>query len=188
MPATPSTGILALQGCIDPHLTVLNKLNIPAVKVRTVEDLKRIDRIILPGGESTAMLKLLARTGLENALIDFAHTNPVWGICAGSILLASKVSNPSQRSWGLINIHAMRNYYGSQRESFKTTLSIPSLGEEFLVDFIRAPKLEPLGSEVEVLAKHESDAVLLRAGNILVSSFHIELGDDTRLHQYFAEL
>ena len=188
MSSTPTVGVLALQGCIDPHLTILNKLNIPTVKVRTVEDLSRVDRIILPGGESTTMLKLLGRTGLEGALIDFARTHPVWGICAGSILLATKVSNPSQRSFGLIDIHAIRNYYGSQRESFKTSLSIPLIGNEINVDFIRAPKLEPLRDDVEVLAQYGEDAVLLRAKNIMVSSFHVELSDETRLHQYFAEL
>ena len=180
-----NAGVLALQGCIDPHVRMLEKCGATVTRVRTVRDLEAVDRLILPGGESTTMLKLLDRAGLTSALRDFGKTKPMWGVCAGSILLAKEVRHPDQFSLELIPVRATRNYYGSQIDSFKASVEIPKLGEPLLVDFIRAPLLEALSDEVEVLGEFNDQQVLLRKGKIMVSSFHIELTEDQRLHEYF---
>jgi pyridoxal 5'-phosphate synthase pdxT subunit len=125
---------------------------------------------------------------MDAALAEFGKTHPLWGVCAGSILIASKVSRPEQRSFNLIDMHAIRNFYGSQLNSFKTPLKVEKLGSDLSVDFIRAPKLEPLSDKVSVLALHNGAPVLLQQGKILASSFHVELGEDTKLHEYFAGL
>lgn len=185
-------GVLALQGCVDPHLDLIRAVGAEPVRVRTVEELARVERIILPGGESSTMLRLLAASKLEPALADFARTKPVWGICAGAILIAQRVVHPEQRSLALIEIEAHRNYYGSQRESFCERIDVPSLKTSLEVDFIRAPKLSPLSPDVEVLgvshALGEETPVLLRQGAILAASCHVELGSDTTLHRFFAQL
>lgn len=181
-------GVLALQGAITPHLQMLDKLGVDGVRVTGPEHLPGIERIILPGGESTTILKLLDRAGLWDDLVSFCRSNPVWGTCAGAILLAKEVYHPAQRSFKVMDISAERNAYGSQRESFKIPLRTNFLEREIEVDFIRAPRLRPLTSNVSVLAEHEGDSVLLRQGNLLVSAFHSELGADTSLHEYFLKL
>ena len=158
-----SIGVLALQGCIDPHLNMLQRLGVNALRVTSIEDLKKVDRLILPGGESSTMLRFLTqlptsvRTSknaprtpneLFIALQRFCKTNPVWGICAGSILLSKEVENPTQLSLGAIDIKAIRNFYGSQRDSFKATIAIKPLGKSLAVDFIRAPKLVPIPTDI----------------------------------------
>lgn len=187
-------GVLALQGCIDPHLKQFERCNISCIKVRSPEDLAQVQGLVMPGGESTTMLKLLIKTGLDQAITEFAKNKPIWGICAGSILIAKEVINPKQRSLGLIDILAERNHYGSQLESFTTELSIsciPSTQDKKIeVAFIRAPllsPLDPLNKNVEILASHNNQTIMLRQKNIIVSSFHAELGSDPRLHQYFSE-
>lgn len=184
----PSVGILALQGCIEPHIQMLHRIGISAVKVRLPEDLKQIDRIILPGGESTTMLSMLERVAMFDSLHSFGMSNPVWGICAGSILIAKEVVHPTQKSLGLINVRATRNHYGSQLESFKAQIQVAGLNRKFEVDFIRAPLLEPLDENIEVLARNKEQTVLLRKGNILASAFHTELGSDPWMHEMFCGL
>lgn len=178
-------GILALQGAVTPHSAMLQKLGAEPIEVKSPADLAGCERLIMPGGESSTMLKLLALSKLQAPLIEFAAQKPVWGICAGAILLASEVRNPTQDSLGLIQIRAYRNHYGSQLDSFKAWLSITDVGPEIEVDFIRAPLLEPLSSEVQILATHQNQTVMLRQGNIFASSFHVELGADDRVHKYF---
>jgi 5'-phosphate synthase pdxT subunit len=180
-----NVGVLALQGCIEPHCRMLESIGATPVKVRRPSELESIDRLIMPGGESTTMLRFLERQNMFSALRDFCRTHPVWGICAGSILLAKQVENPSQPSLELAPVRAVRNFYGSQLDSFKTTLPVEPLGRAMEVDFIRAPLLEALTPEVQILARYESQQVLLRYQNILLSSFHVELGEDAGLHQYF---
>jgi 5'-phosphate synthase pdxT subunit len=181
-------GVLALQGCIEPHSAMIQKIGLSARQVKSIEDLSEIDRLIMPGGESTTMLKLLTRTNLDSAITEFAKHHPVWGVCAGAILIAREVIHPSQKSLGLIDIQAVRNYYGPQTESFRAQVHFDEPEMDTSVDFIRAPLLKPLSPKVKVLACLNDQPILLRQGNILVSSFHIELGDDTRLHRYFAGL
>lgn len=183
-----TVGVLALQGCVEPHITMLHRLGVNAIRVRLPSDLEKVDRLILPGGESTTMLRLMERVELTAPLKEFGKTHPLWGICAGSILLATEVRHPEQRSLGLIPVRATRNFYGSQIESFTTPLEIDFLGSAINADFIRAPLLEPLSPEVKIHARHQEMTVLMQHRRILVSSFHVELGQDTRLHEYFLSL
>jgi len=181
-------GVLALQGCVDPHLRHLSKIGATGVEVRSPKDLENINRLILPGGESTTMLKLLHSTGLYSAIIKFAQTQPVWGICAGAILLAREVTNPAQDSLGLIDIKAHRNFYGSQLDSFEADVSIEPLDKTMHVHFIRAPMLEALSNKVTVLSSYNGNPILLKEDRILASSFHSELGSDSALHQLFLDI
>lgn len=181
-------GILALQGCVDPHIELFERLGAETRKVRRPDDLEAIDRLVLPGGESTTMLTLLDKSGLGPALLDFGRTHAVWGICAGAILIAREVEHPRQRSLGLIDIMAHRNHYGPQTESFTTEVAIDLFPGPMKVDFIRAPLLKPLSNNVTVHARHEGAPILLRQGRVMASSFHAELGEDTRLHRFFIDL
>ena len=184
-----SIGVLALQGCVEPHLTMLRSIGVSAFSVRRPEELRLADRLIMPGGESTTMLKLLISSGLWEPLREFASRKPVWGICAGSILLAREVQHPTQESLGAINIRAHRNFYGSQLDSFKTSLAVEGLPHPVAVDFIRAPRLEPLSDAVNVLARTpDGTPVLMKEGHILASAFHTELGTDAALHRYFVDM
>jgi len=182
----PNVGVLALQGCVQPHIEKLAQLGATPKAVRTKEDLRDLHAIILPGGESTTMLRLLGRNGFFEALKAFTQTHPTWGICAGAILLAGEVTFPKQHSLGTMDIRAERNYYGSQIESFKTTLTIPEISPgKVSADFIRAPLLTPLSDSVKILATHENQTVLLRQGDRLASAFHVELDSELSLHQFF---
>jgi len=181
-------GVLALQGCIDPHLKILEKCGVTPLKVRSIEELGACDGLILPGGESSTMLKIIERNSLTHALTQFIANKPVWGICAGAILLAEDVHKPSQFSFKKIKVRATRNHYGSQLDSFKAEIEIPLLSHKMTLDFIRAPHLERLSDDVQVLATHNNDQVILRDKDCLLSSCHPELGDDYRLHSYFIDI
>ncbi|MCB0318243.1 MAG: pyridoxal 5'-phosphate synthase glutaminase subunit PdxT [Bdellovibrionales bacterium] len=179
-------GILALQGCVDPHISFFNKLGVNCIEIKNSIQLARIDRIILPGGESSTMLKLLKANKLFVDLKNFITDHPTWGICAGAILLAKTVENPTQESFNAINIKATRNFYGSQLNSFKSNLEL--FGKSVDVDFIRAPKLDPLSKGVEILASLDQQPVLLKSKNIIASSFHTELGNDEIMHDFFLKM
>ncbi|MCB0319312.1 MAG: pyridoxal 5'-phosphate synthase glutaminase subunit PdxT [Bdellovibrionales bacterium] len=181
-------GILGLQGAISDHVAHFTRLGAETRIVRSLEELQSIDRLVLPGGESSTMLKLLQRGCLFEGVRDFATQKPVWGICAGAILLASEVVNPTQASLGSIQMRAVRNSYGCQLDSFSTEIEVPVLGAAIQVDFIRAPRLFSLQSRAEVLAHLGEDQVLIRQENILCSAFHTELGVDSRLHEYFLQM
>ena len=181
-------GVLALQGAVDAHIRMLIALGASARRVRSAEELTEVERLIIPGGESTTMLTLLKRVNLWGKLAEFGKRRPVWGICAGAILIARQVINPEQESLGLIDLKAHRNYYGSQAESFKATIPIEPLGIDAEVDFIRAPLLERYSNDVRALAKYNGQPVLFQQNRILASSFHIELGTENRLHEYFLSL
>jgi 5'-phosphate synthase pdxT subunit len=181
-------GILALQGCVDPHERHFAALGVSTKKIKTVTDLKSVDRLVLPGGESTTMLKLLHSTGLFSAIIAFAQEKPIWGICAGAILIAKEVMHPQQESLGLMDVSAERNYYGSQQASFEATVEITPLRKSMVVQFIRAPLLSALGSSALAIAFHKETPILFQQQRMLASSFHVELGDDSALHQYFLDL
>jgi 5'-phosphate synthase pdxT subunit len=131
------------------------------------------------------MLRLIQSAELLDLLREFGATKPMWGICAGAILLAKEVCHPSQSSLALMDIRATRNFYGSQRESFKSQVTVSPFQDPFEVDFIRAPLLEATNPQVELLASHQGQAAMLRQGKLLASSFHIELGQDPRLHEMF---
>lgn len=181
-------GVLALQGCVEPHLKIFEALGVAALPVKWAHDLNEITHLVIPGGESTTMLKIIEREGLWEPLLTFSKRRPVWGVCAGAILIAQEVANPSQRSLGLIDIKATRNYYGSQVDSFKADVEIKPLNLKAEVDFIRAPLLSPLSGEIEVFANFRDSPVFLKQRNIIATSFHIELNNELGLHRFFLTL
>jgi len=181
-------GILALQGCVAPHMTLFEGLGVNCTKVRNAQELSEVSRLVIPGGESTTMLLLLKRSSLFSELVNFARSKPLWGICAGAILIAKEVLNPQQDCLGLMEILATRNHYGSQLESFNESVWIDPLEKDLKAQFIRAPQLRPLSEKVEVLASRNGDAVFLKQNNIIATSFHTELGHDSSLHEFFLGL
>ncbi len=188
---TTRVGVLALQGAFRAHLEACTELGVDAVEVRTAAQLDDCDRVIIPGGESTTMSMMLDRNELREPLAArLADGMPAFGTCAGMILLASDVSDgrPDQKSFASIDIGVRRNGYGRQNQSFSDALAIAALGDDFHAVFIRAPRVERVGDDVEVLASYDGDVVLCQQNNVLVSSFHPELSPDRRLHRYFCEL
>ncbi len=185
-----TVGVLALQGAFDIHRQRLEQLGATAPLVRTPADLDGLDAIVLPGGESTTMSRLLTTSGLfddlKGRLIDGL---PAFGTCAGMILCATDVldGRPDQRGFDLIDITVRRNGYGRQLDSFEVDLGVTGLADAFHAVFIRAPLVERVGLDVEVLARHDGVPVLVRGGSCTVASFHPELTDDARLHQLFLE-
>jgi len=188
-------GVLALQGAFARHVEALQRCGVYAFEVRTAEQLDRCDALVLPGGESTTMLNLLATFELVDPLGKLlADGLPTFGTCAGMILLAAEVSDgrDDQISFGAIDIDVRRNGYGRQVDSFEADLTVAPIGEPPLrAVFIRAPVVERVGDEVDVLATEDRGdgpiPVLCRQGPVLVSSFHPELIDDDRLHRYFID-
>jgi len=182
-------GVLALQGAFESHQQRLAELGVPSRQVRTPHDLAGVDALVMPGGESTTMSKLLFTSGLFDPIAErIADGMPVFGTCAGMILLATEVleGRPDQRSFGAIDITVQRNGYGRQVDSFEADLDVPGIaGGPFDGVFIRAPKVVRAGVGVEVLAEHEGVPVLVRQGPITVASFHPELAGDHRLHAQF---
>ena len=183
-------GVLALQGDFERHLLALARLGVSASEVRVPEDLNGLTGLILPGGESTTMLKLMEGTGMEDAIRSFHEKGgAVFGTCAGLILIADRVTDPSQRSLHLLDVDVERNAYGRQGDSFEADVET-SIGrdEPLRGVFIRAPRVTRQGPGVEVLARAgDGEAVLLRQGNILAATFHPEMTPDLRVHRYFVD-
>ena len=180
-------GVLALQGDFDAHRRRLEELGAEVVLVKKPEQLDALDALVIPGGESTTFLKLLGEAGFEK-LKQFVRLKPTFGTCAGAILLAHDVDNPPQPGLGALDVHIKRNAYGRQVDS-SIRMGASRLGPEPLeMVFIRAPKFESLGPNVEVLAREGNDPVLIRQGSIMAATFHPELSDDKRVHQYFLDL
>jgi 5'-phosphate synthase pdxT subunit len=188
---TGKVGVLALQGDIREHVQALAELGAHAVEVRVPEDLTAVDALVLPGGESTTIAKLLDLSGLFEPVAERLEAGmPALGTCAGMILLASEVldGRPDQRSFGAIELAVRRNAFGRQVDSFELDLQIVGMaGSAYPAVFIRAPYVERVGADVEVLAQVEGHPVLCRSGPIMVASFHPELAGDLRLHQLFME-
>ncbi len=182
-------GVLALQGAFREHREVLDALGAEAVEVRTPGEFGALDALILPGGESTTMSKLLDTSGVRAPLAELlADGLPVLGTCAGMILLAREVvdGRADQESFGAVDVAVRRNAYGRQRDSFEAALDIAGLpGAPFPGVFIHAPRIESVGDDVQVLARHEDVPVLARQGRIWIASFHPELSGDLRLHEQF---
>ncbi len=184
-------GVLALQGAFARHSEVLTGLGAVPLEVRTPGDLDAVDAMVVPGGESTTMSMLLDSSGLRPSLAErLADGLPVLGTCAGMILLAVRVTDgrDDQRSFGAIDIDVRRNGYGRQADSFEDQLSVMGLDGPFHGVFIRAPVVERVGSDVEVLATVDGVPVLCREGAVLVSSFHPEMSGDGRIHERFLDL
>jgi len=184
----PEVGVLALQGDFREHIAALEAEGARARPVRLPADLAGLDALVIPGGESTTMRRLIGAYDLQAPLEAFAREGrAVYGTCAGCILLAREVSGGEPPALGLIDIAVSRNAYGRQVDSFETELAAPALGAEPLpAIFIRAPRIERVGPDVEVLARLEDGTVVAaRQGNLLVSTFHPELTGDRRFHRYF---
>ena len=195
MRARPRVGVLALQGAFSAHARVLAEVGADPVEVRTPEQLETVDALAMPGGESTTMSMLLESSGLFEPLAKrLADGMPALGTCAGMILLAVEVvdGRVDQRSFGMIDLTVRRNAYGRQVDSFETDLDVAGLGPaggpgRFHAVFIRAPWVERVGPEVEVLAEHEGRAVLACQGAVTVAAFHPELSGDNRIHARFLQ-
>ena len=186
----PTVGVLALQGAFQVHQQRLHHLGVRAPLIRTPRELETVDALVLPGGESTTMSRLLTTSGLFDVVKSrLADGMPVFGTCAGMILCATQVldARPDQRGFDLIDLTVRRNGYGRQRDSFEADLDVEGLDAPFHAVFIRAPLVEHVGDGVEVLARHDGVPVLVRSGPCTVAAFHPELTDDARLHQLFIE-
>jgi 5'-phosphate synthase pdxT subunit len=184
-------GVLASQGAFVEHISILRQLNVEAVPVRLPGELNKVDGLIIPGGESTTISRLISAYNLTGEIIALAKDGiPILGVCAGMILMARDVSGNDLESLGLMNITVKRNAFGRQRESFETELSIPVLGEEpFPGVFIRAPFIEHFDGVVEVLARlNDGTVVAARQDKLLAAAFHPELTIDLRFHRYFLDI
>ena len=179
-------GVLALQGDVREHVEILQKLGVEPVEVRTIEDLDRLAGLIVPGGESTTIGKIMAESGLLDGIRSFFYKGgPVWGTCAGMVLAASATTGPRQPLLGLMNALVERNGFGRQVHSFEKELEIEGFEKPFVGVFIRAPFFEDVGPGVEVMGEVDGRVVAARGENILVTAFHPELTDDKRFHEYF---
>ena len=187
-----NVGVLALQGDFKEHIKMLKGLGVPVIEIRSTQQLDEIDGLIIPGGESTTINKLMGKYGFTERLEDFCRSGkPIFGTCAGLIILSSEISGDGF-GLGFIDIKVKRNAYGRQIESFEEIVSI-NLDHKpdpvgFKSVFIRAPKIVYTGENVKVLSSSGDDILLAREKNILVCAFHPELTDDTRIHEYFIEM
>jgi len=193
-PARPLTvGVLAVQGAYDAHVKTLAALGAIPQLVKSPQELegpdgKKIDGLIMPGGESTTMLKFLERNGFFEVLQSFVESTPTFGTCAGAILLAKHVESPAQRSLGALDITVERNAYGRQIDSAILTAETALPGGPLEMVFIRAPRIRLTGPGVETLATRDGYPTLVRAGHLMAATFHPELSSDTRVHQLFLSL
>ncbi len=183
-------GVLALQGAFAEHIKILTALNIEAVPVRLSSDLVGLKALIIPGGESTTISKLLVDYSLQEPMMDLIQQGlPILGTCAGMVLLAKKVAGSEVESLGGIDIEIKRNAFGRQVDSFETDLSMPALGDKaFRGIFIRAPIVQKIEPGVEILCRINNSAVAVKQGKVLACAFHPELTDDSRFHRYFINL
>jgi pyridoxal 5'-phosphate synthase pdxT subunit len=181
-------GVLALQGAYEAHAQTLRQLGATPKLVRTAEDLEGIAGLIMPGGESTTMLKFLERNGFFEALQTFVKTIPTFGTCAGAILLATNVESPAQKSLAALDITVERNAYGRQIDSTIINAETSLPGGPIEMIFIRAPRITRTGPNVETLATRDGFPTLVRSGHLLAATFHPELSDDTRVHKLFLDL
>jgi 5'-phosphate synthase pdxT subunit len=179
-------GVLAIQGDFAAHARMLRRIGVQAIEVRRADELENVDGLIMPGGESTTMLKFLTAENLFSALQEFANKDkPIFGTCAGAILLAREVLNPPQASLNLIDITIERNAYGRQVDSHISQVATTFDAGAMEAVFIRAPKIKSCGTEVEVLATLDQEPVFVRQKNIFAATFHPELSDDERAHRLF---
>jgi len=186
-------GVLALQGAFREHRLMIERLGSAAVEVRLPYQLENLDGLIIPGGESTAIGKLMVEWKLLEPIREMASGGfPLWGTCAGMIMMARKITERErvmdQHRLGLLDATVVRNAFGRQRESFETEIAVKGLDKTFHAIFIRAPFISDHGPTVEVLAEVDANPVFVRQGNLLGSSFHPELTEDTRIHAYFLDM
>ena len=184
-------GVLALQGAFAEHISILRNLEVDTMPVRSPQQLVELDGLVIPGGESTTITKLLQSYDLTDKISNLANNGlPIFGTCAGMIVLAKEISDSAVQPIGAMDIKVRRNAFGRQKESFESELSIPVLGEKpFPGVFIRAPVIEQANSDVEVIAKlADGTMVAAKQDKLLACAFHPELTDDMRLHKYFLDI
>lgn len=182
-------GVLALQGAVTEHIRSVERAGAEGLAVKQVEQLDELDGLILPGGESTTIGKLMRKYGFMQPIRDFASKGkPVFGTCAGLIVMAERISGQEEAHLELMDMTVSRNAFGRQRESFETDLPVKGIDEPVRAVFIRAPLIESVGEQVEVLSTYKGEIVTARQGNLLACSYHPELTDDYRLHSYFVDM
>ncbi|SFF16502.1 pyridoxal phosphate synthase yaaE subunit [Bacillus sp. OV194] len=181
-------GVLALQGAVREHIKALQESGAEAVSVKRIEELNDLDGLVIPGGESTAMRRLIDKYNFLEPLKEFAQEKPVFGTCAGLILMAKHIQGQDHAHLELIDMTVERNAFGRQVDSFEADLHIEGVGEDVNGVFIRAPYIVEVGEEVEVLSVHNDRIVAAKQGHFLCAAFHPELTDDYRLHQFFVEM
>ena len=182
-------GVLSLQGAYLKHMEILDSINIKSVPVRYKNDLEKIDALIIPGGESTALSKLIDSESLYEHLKQFIDNKPVYGTCAGLILLSKSINeNKIVKSFKKLDITITRNGWGRQVHSFTKEININIFNDYFKGVFIRAPKISNLNSEVEILSSIGKSPVMVKQNKILATTFHPELSGDSRIHEYFVEM
>jgi pyridoxal 5'-phosphate synthase pdxT subunit len=184
-------GVLASQGAFAEHIAILKSLGVEAVPVRLPEELEGLDGLIIPGGESTTISMLIQAYDLYDEIKNLAGKGlPIWGTCAGMIMLSEVPPDSKVRPLGLMKIGVKRNAFGRQRESFETELSIPAIGKKpFHAVFIRAPSIEDCNGNTEILARLDDGTIVAaRQSNLLACAFHPELTEDTRFHEYFLDI
>jgi len=186
--SSPRIGVLAIQGDYAAHAAALAEAGAEPVEVRKPEQLASLDGLILPGGESTTVLRFLEKLNFFERVAEFCAKKPVFGTCAGAILLAREVLNPPQRSLGLLDAIVERNAYGRQIDSAILTAETELPGGPLEMVFIRAPRISRVGPEIETLATRDGSPTLVRQGRLLAATFHPELTADTRVHQLFLEM
>jgi 5'-phosphate synthase pdxT subunit len=184
----PRIGVLAIQGDYAAHATALSETGADPCEIRKPDQLKELDGLILPGGESTTMLKFLEKHSFLEALLEFCKNKPVFGTCAGAILLARDVRNPAQRSLGVLDAVVERNAYGRQIDSTILTAETALPGGPLEMVFIRAPRIVATGAGVQTLAERDGAPALVRQGNMMAATFHPELSTDRRVHQLFVRI
>ena len=182
-------GVLALQGAFREHRITLESLGCTVTEVRLPKHLEGLAGLVIPGGESTTIGKLMVQYGLLEGIRDFhAVGGAIWGTCAGAILLATEIADSDQPRLGLLEMRVKRNAFGRQVDSFEVMLTVSGLSAPFPAVFIRAPIIESVGAGVTILARHNADIVLVRQGRLLASSFHPELTSDPSLHALFVAI
>ncbi|WP_168121321.1 pyridoxal 5'-phosphate synthase glutaminase subunit PdxT [Paenibacillus sp. HB172176] len=182
-------GVLALQGAVAEHIRSLQAAGAEAVAVKRVEQLEELDGLVIPGGESTTIGKLMRKYGFMDAIKRFAADGKgIFGTCAGLIVLAERIEGQEEAHLQLMDMTVARNAFGRQRESFETDLDVKGIDEPVRAVFIRAPLIKSIGPEVEALSIYKDEIVTARQGKLLAASYHPELTDDYRLHAYFVEM
>ena len=182
-------GVLALQGAVAEHIRALQKAGVEAVAIKRVEELDDLAGLVIPGGESTTIGKLMVKYGFIDAIRNFYKSGKaLFGTCAGLIVLANDIENQEQRHLQLMDITVARNAFGRQKESFETDLIVKGIDTPLRAVFIRAPLIKSVGPSVDILAEYNGEIVLAREGQLLACSFHPELTEDFRLHEYFVKM
>nr|WP_154985799.1 pyridoxal 5'-phosphate synthase glutaminase subunit PdxT [Paenibacillus xylanexedens] len=182
-------GVLALQGAVTEHIHSIERAGAEGVAIKQIQQLEELDGLILPGGESTTIGKLMRKYGFMEAIRAFAAAGkPVFGTCAGLIVMAKRIQGQEEAHLELMDMTVSRNAFGRQRESFETDLPVKGIDETVRAVFIRAPLIESVGEQVEVLSTYKDEIVTARQGHLLACSYHPELTDDYRLHAYFVDM